>query len=255
MPNVSVPTPDAKANAVNPIDTDARDHAWLHNFRRLRIRFERRADIHEAFLKLGCSLVCWNIFRRTEQSLAGKRTALPPFPPQRTVRASFPAYSSGFAEAPFADAGLVPHGTRPARTSYRWLPQHWEQGAELPCDSLFQAALQTSLRYWPAPATTSRKSAPFRAGAKFEPLSGPLQPGVRFLRVLLPAPPTALLAGHLPRLRYAEVTARDRAYHVPSLADPSFRRAYPVSTCLFPDGALTTCLHFKGRQPAIYRFG
>ncbi|MGN4046951.1 IS5/IS1182 family transposase, partial [Burkholderia gladioli] len=28
----------------------------------------RRADIHEAFLKLGCSLVCWNIFRRIEQS-------------------------------------------------------------------------------------------------------------------------------------------------------------------------------------------
>ncbi|WP_322080374.1 IS5 family transposase, partial [Burkholderia cenocepacia] len=45
-----------------------RTHAWLHNFRRLRIRFERRADIHEAFLKLGCSLVCWNIFRRTAQS-------------------------------------------------------------------------------------------------------------------------------------------------------------------------------------------
>ena len=44
-----------------------RTHAWLHNFRRLRIRFERRADIHEAFLKLGCSLVCWNILRRTEQ--------------------------------------------------------------------------------------------------------------------------------------------------------------------------------------------
>jgi transposase len=45
-----------------------RTHAWLHHFRRLRIRFERRADIHEAFLNLGCSLVCWNIFRRTEQS-------------------------------------------------------------------------------------------------------------------------------------------------------------------------------------------
>jgi len=42
-----------------------RTHAWLHNFRRLRIRFERRADIHEAFLKLGCVLVCWNIFKRT----------------------------------------------------------------------------------------------------------------------------------------------------------------------------------------------
>jgi transposase len=33
--------------------------AWLHQFRRLRIRFERRADIHEAFLKLGCCLICW----------------------------------------------------------------------------------------------------------------------------------------------------------------------------------------------------
>jgi hypothetical protein len=29
--------------------------AWLHGFRRLRIRWERRADIHAAFLKLaGC---------------------------------------------------------------------------------------------------------------------------------------------------------------------------------------------------------
>lgn len=35
--------------------------AWLHQFRRLRIRYERRADIHEAFLSLGCSLIC---FRR-----------------------------------------------------------------------------------------------------------------------------------------------------------------------------------------------
>ncbi|MEX3630519.1 MAG: IS5/IS1182 family transposase, partial [Burkholderia sp.] len=30
--------------------------------------FERRADIHEAFLKLGCSLVCWNIFSHAEQA-------------------------------------------------------------------------------------------------------------------------------------------------------------------------------------------
>lgn len=46
-----------------------RTHAWLHNFRRLCIRFERPADIHEAFLKPGCSLVCWSIFRHTGQSL------------------------------------------------------------------------------------------------------------------------------------------------------------------------------------------
>ncbi len=32
--------------------------AWLHQFRRLRVRYERRADIHEAFLSFGCSLIC-----------------------------------------------------------------------------------------------------------------------------------------------------------------------------------------------------
>ncbi|MDR6504003.1 transposase [Burkholderia ambifaria] len=42
-------------------------HAWLHHFRRLRIRFERRADIHGAFLKLGCCLICWNTLRRAKQ--------------------------------------------------------------------------------------------------------------------------------------------------------------------------------------------
>jgi transposase len=45
-----------------------RTHAWLHSFRRLRIRFEPRADIDEAFIKPGCALACWNIFGRTEQS-------------------------------------------------------------------------------------------------------------------------------------------------------------------------------------------
>ena len=33
--------------------------SWLHQYRRLRIRYERRADIHEAFLTLGCALICW----------------------------------------------------------------------------------------------------------------------------------------------------------------------------------------------------
>jgi transposase len=32
--------------------------AWLHQFRRLRIRYERRPEIHEAFLSIGCSLIC-----------------------------------------------------------------------------------------------------------------------------------------------------------------------------------------------------
>ncbi len=45
-----------------------RTHSWLHNFRRLRIRFDRRSDIHEAFLKFACSLVCWSIFKRAESA-------------------------------------------------------------------------------------------------------------------------------------------------------------------------------------------
>jgi transposase len=32
--------------------------SWLHQMRRLRTRYERRADIHEAFLTLGCIVVC-----------------------------------------------------------------------------------------------------------------------------------------------------------------------------------------------------
>ncbi len=32
--------------------------SWLHQYRRLRVRYERRADIHEAFLAIGCSLIC-----------------------------------------------------------------------------------------------------------------------------------------------------------------------------------------------------
>jgi transposase len=34
--------------------------AWLAKYRRLTIRYERREDIHEAFLHLGCSLICLN---------------------------------------------------------------------------------------------------------------------------------------------------------------------------------------------------
>jgi transposase len=34
--------------------------AWLHQFRRLRIRYERREDIHQAFMAIGCALICFN---------------------------------------------------------------------------------------------------------------------------------------------------------------------------------------------------
>jgi hypothetical protein len=32
--------------------------AWLHQ-RRLLVRYERRHDIHEAFLSFACCLICW----------------------------------------------------------------------------------------------------------------------------------------------------------------------------------------------------
>jgi IS5 family transposase len=38
--------------------------AWLSRFRRLAIRYERRVDIHEAFVILGCALICLNQIRR-----------------------------------------------------------------------------------------------------------------------------------------------------------------------------------------------
>jgi transposase len=43
-----------------------RTFAWLHNLKRLLIRYERRADMHNALLALGCCLVC---FRRLGSSI------------------------------------------------------------------------------------------------------------------------------------------------------------------------------------------
>jgi transposase len=36
----------------------ARTMAWLKQYRRLTLRYERRDDIHPAFLSLGCALIC-----------------------------------------------------------------------------------------------------------------------------------------------------------------------------------------------------
>ena len=38
--------------------------SWLHQYRRLRIRYERRDDIHEAFLAIGCGLICFKALIR-----------------------------------------------------------------------------------------------------------------------------------------------------------------------------------------------
>ena len=41
--------------------------ALLHQFRRLRTRFDKRADVHEAFMRIGCAMICW----RRPHSLTG----------------------------------------------------------------------------------------------------------------------------------------------------------------------------------------
>ena len=37
--------------------------AWLHRFRRLNLRYERRDCVHTAFVLLKCSLICWNFLK------------------------------------------------------------------------------------------------------------------------------------------------------------------------------------------------
>ena len=41
-----------------------RSFAWLARFRRLSIRYERRADLHLAFTTLACAFICLRQIRR-----------------------------------------------------------------------------------------------------------------------------------------------------------------------------------------------
>ncbi len=48
-----------------------RTFAWFSQFRRLRVRYEKRADIHEAFLTLACSVICWRFLAPSMTPLHG----------------------------------------------------------------------------------------------------------------------------------------------------------------------------------------
>jgi transposase len=39
--------------------------AWFHQFKRLRIRYERRPELHEALFNLGCALICWRAVKKS----------------------------------------------------------------------------------------------------------------------------------------------------------------------------------------------
>ena len=38
--------------------------ALLHQFKRLAVRWERRLDLHDAFVSLGCLLICWRRLKK-----------------------------------------------------------------------------------------------------------------------------------------------------------------------------------------------
>jgi hypothetical protein len=41
-----------------------RSISWLHQHRRLRVRWERRDDIHQAFVVIACCLICFKQLNR-----------------------------------------------------------------------------------------------------------------------------------------------------------------------------------------------
>jgi hypothetical protein len=43
-----------------------RSFAWLHRNRCLLIRYERRPELHQAFLDLGAALICWQLLTPTD---------------------------------------------------------------------------------------------------------------------------------------------------------------------------------------------
>jgi transposase len=38
--------------------------SWLHQFRRLRIRWDRCPDVHQAFLSLAAAVICFRLWKR-----------------------------------------------------------------------------------------------------------------------------------------------------------------------------------------------
>lgn len=82
-----------------------RAFAWLNRFRLLRVRYERRADIHQAFLTLGCVLICHNHLQRFCWMLLGCKEGgnlLEELPCEITDRADLPREF-------FAGAGMCRH--------------------------------------------------------------------------------------------------------------------------------------------------
>jgi transposase len=57
QPRIAVPKSDHGSGLGKKRWVAERTIAWLHQYRRLSVRYERRDDIHETFLAIGCSLI------------------------------------------------------------------------------------------------------------------------------------------------------------------------------------------------------
>jgi transposase len=44
-----------------------RTFAWLHQFKRLHVRYDRRHETHEAFLALACCIVCFRLLTKSSE--------------------------------------------------------------------------------------------------------------------------------------------------------------------------------------------
>jgi len=42
-----------------------RNLSWLNRYQRRKVRYEWRADVHQAFLKVRRALICWNQVQRS----------------------------------------------------------------------------------------------------------------------------------------------------------------------------------------------
>ena len=48
-------------------ETHSASRLYDYQCRRLNIRYERRRMVHQAFLSLGCALICWNFLKASAE--------------------------------------------------------------------------------------------------------------------------------------------------------------------------------------------
>jgi len=151
----------------------------------------------------------WNI-----NQMSSSKESLPTPRPLRTVRESFPSYGSSLSkEESDYDSPQWPKIMSPLQYAFavdKWwyleiqIPRYWRRTRSIMCPVgrtkqafiCFPSLNRFSkLSYNERP---TMKVSPLSCRANFEPVSAPLQRGIRFFRYPLPAPPSASLTVYVP---------------------------------------------------------